>query len=82
MNEVTKAFERLELVLWSNHLPDGNNGQRLASAKEFMYMGHNGAEVAFKHIETRNYLWLTRDNNLILGDGVSAFEKHDFRFED
>jgi hypothetical protein len=74
---IDKHFRALERALATQRLPDGEGGARLARAGEFMLMDVAGGHPRFKHAGSRNYVALVR-GKVVLGDGVSPFEKHAF----
>lgn len=79
----TIAFAALEKALHTTPLPDGNGDFIKAHASEFMLVSierfpEGGKRTAFKHWETRNYLWLEK-GKIRLGDGTSPFQKHEFK---
>ena len=41
----------------------GNNALRFATCDEFMLMSQTAERVAFKHCDTRNYVFLRKDNH-------------------
>ena len=61
--DINKQFARLEIALNSAMLPT-SKGPRKASAKEFMLMNKRTDGWAFKHIDSRNYIYLL-DNGQI-----------------
>lgn len=55
-----RAFKLLHETLQNQRLPCAI-GWRLARWNEFMFMGVVGLEYAFKHMDTRNYLYIPID---------------------
>jgi hypothetical protein len=79
---LTVAFMVLEKVLMNRALPDGHGDYVKCVASDFMLMSMErlpggGKRTAFKHYETRNYVWLEK-GRLVLGDGTSPFQRHEF----
>ena len=58
--EIEKQFRRLEKLLPENPLMKEDRTTRIASPDEFMLMQteHNGSRAAFKHRDTRNYVYV------------------------
>lgn len=81
---IHQAFRALTKALETTPLPSGQPGDFIkGKPEEFMLMGierlpTGGKRSAFKHAETRNYLWLEK-GQIRLGDGVSPFQRHEFR---
>lgn len=80
-DEIKAIFNRLARCLASQALPMYKDAPavhyRHPSACEFMLMHKKGHTYAFKHHETKNYIYLT-GNRINLGDGISPFQKHEF----
>ncbi len=61
---INKYFELLADQLLLIELDCKNNSKRTASASEFMFMHTKDSDglniIAFKHIDTRNYLFLVQ----------------------
>lgn len=75
---VSRAFETLATVLAAEPLPS-SSGPRIARAAEFMLMRINGAQAAFKHRDTRNYVHLDiLTGQLRIPSTGQAFERGDF----
>jgi hypothetical protein len=67
---IDKWFFLLECVLKARPLKCADGSERLASASEFMFMGLRGGEAAaFKHRDTRNYIYLLSDGGLYVPEG-------------
>lgn len=57
---IDSSFSMLQQSLKRFALPTEDSGNRFASVEEFMLMNISGDLVHFKHILTRNYLYLDR----------------------
>lgn len=81
-SRLVRAFVALEHALANRALPDGHGDFVKCCASDFMLMSMErlpggGKRTAFKHYETRNYLWLEK-GTVVLGDGTSPFQRHEF----
>lgn len=59
-------FEKLVPLLASTPLPCENGSLRTASPDEFMFMGVTAWGGAFKHCDTRNYLYVQPNGKLLV----------------
>jgi len=63
-------FRRLETALVNTCLPTEDGSSRLAQADEFMLMQIDSRDrVQFKHVDTRNYLYLNPDDSISIPVG-------------
>lgn len=77
---INRYFERLQAVLVITPLPTSTPGKkRSAHASEFMFMQEdaNGA-VGFKHCNSRNYVFLLKNNQLFVPQKKDAFLRGTF----
>jgi hypothetical protein len=73
----------LEDQLDFRRLDDGNGGKRKAAPGEFMLMDISDCLIAFKHIHSKNYVFLKRDGEegwglLIPTSQDKAFHRGEF----
>lgn len=58
---IKKARKLLTEALKEIKLPTENEGWRQATADEFMFMEEDEYSYSFKHVMTRNYLYLVKE---------------------
>jgi len=73
-DEVNGYFDVLAESLAKYHLPTQSGEYRQAASGEFMFMGHTEDTIGvpvmtFKHRDTRNYLWLKENGQVIVPTG-------------
>jgi len=66
------AFTKLVSLLEGRLFHTQHRGQRYLTASEFMFMGHREGADQFKHIVTRNYIFV-RDGKLIVPQTNKVF---------
>ena len=70
--EKNKCFERLDWFLSQVMVQTEHGDPREASADEFMLM-HTEGNLGFKHINTRNYVFILPNNRLYVPVTNNAF---------
>lgn len=61
-----RGFNKLSQALQNSKLPCENGPHRWSNVSEFMLMGYNFGrrEWQFKHVDSRNYLFVNNDGDL------------------
>ena len=79
-NKINSHFERLQAALVITPLPTSIPGKtRSAHASEFMLMQEDAqGSVGFKHHDSRNYVFLLKDNSLYVPKKKDAFLRGEF----
>lgn len=74
-------FARLNAALAGVQLPQEGGGTRECDASEFMLMHvDSDGSIGFKHIDTRNYIYLSADGKLTAPRTDKAFQRGTFGF--
>lgn len=71
--ERNKCFEKLDWLLSNMLLDTEHDDPRTPGAEEFMLMSHENGVLAFKHIGTRNYLYIYPGNKLYVPKTKAPF---------
>lgn len=72
---VEAAFGVLESLLAGQKLACEHGPARYATADEFMWMGRHDRVDLFKHRDSRNYVWVTDDGELVVPFTKNAFNR-------
>lgn len=76
--QLKAAFERLSVALAKQPLDTSDGKKRQAEASEFMLMHRNGNLLGFKHGDSRNYVFLRDDGELIVPKTAEPFMRGTF----
>lgn len=76
---IQAAFQRLIPLLASTPLKNEDGTTRIAELSEFMFMQiDQEGNIGFKHCDSRNYIFLLKNNTLHVPETSQAFQRGTF----